>query len=110
MTPRAPLQFPLALDFTYKADCASGCGQTVRIGSREMVARLDRCLPDDVALECWVQWPASLPNGTPLQLVLICRTVRLVDGGTLIRIAKFDFKTRARVHAMPDWVALRKAA
>ncbi len=45
-------------------------------------------------VECAVNWPARLDGACPLQLVAVGRVVRSDAASAVVRIAKYEFRTR----------------
>jgi hypothetical protein len=95
-------RYPLQLAFSYVARrrgrlIHSGWGETIEIGSSQIrVCPLDAATADATDIVMSIAWPAKLPNGTRLQLVIQTKPV----GEDLIfpefRILKHEFRTASR--------------
>ncbi|HUB81299.1 MAG TPA: hypothetical protein VMB03_21005 [Bryobacteraceae bacterium] len=92
--------FPIQLRFSYTAEMydqviQNGTGETVEISSRQIRVR-------PITLSTWgaadfvmaLDWPATLEDGTRLQLVLRARPIEPGPTITRLQIVKHEFRTR----------------
>ena len=95
--------YPLQLSFSYVARkrgyaIHSGWGETLEIGSSYVrVNPLDVAISEVTDMVMSIAWPAKLPDGTGLQLVIQARPVAEYLVSTEFRIVKYEFRTASRV-------------
>ena len=74
---------------------SSGVGRTIYLSSGSMQIETEHGLPLGGMVELAVTWPARLDNRVRLKLQIMGRTVGVEGGCTTIKIARYEFRTRA---------------
>jgi hypothetical protein len=64
------------------------------MGSGGILFTTEDRLPLGQTLEVFVNWPARLDGTCPLQFVVTGRVVRSEDGQAVVRIDRYEFRTR----------------
>ncbi|MCU1273642.1 MAG: type pilus assembly PilZ [Bryobacterales bacterium] len=93
-------RFPIETGVRYKLMEAArvaqtGQGRTVNISSCGILFSTESYLPLGQRAELSVDWPAQLNEHCGLKLVAIGKIVRSSGDTAVIRIEKYDFRTRA---------------
>jgi hypothetical protein len=96
---RGTIRFPLSEDLTYKvlnprAATITGVGKTLNIGSGGILFSTEEKLPMGRTVELAVNWPARLGGTCPLKFVAMGRVVRSEADQAVVRIERYEFKTR----------------
>jgi hypothetical protein len=96
---RGTSRFPLREEVTYKvlntrAAEISGTGKTLNIGSGGILFSTEERLPMGRTVELSVSWPARLGGTCPLKFVAVGRVVRSDLDKAVVRIERYEFKTR----------------
>jgi len=99
MERRGTSRFPLQEEVTYKvingrAGKIIGTGRTLNIGSGGILFSTEERLPMGRTVELSVSWPARLDGTCPLKFVAIGRVVRSEFDQAVMRIERYQFKTR----------------
>lgn len=94
-------RFPLNCQLRYMLlqrgkSLTMGTGITSDVSSGGIGFTADRPLPVGATVRIVMSWPATLPDGCPLQLVAQGRAVRSHGSWVACRIGKFQFHTMAR--------------
>lgn len=98
---RTGLRFPIDCPVEYNVlrqgrILETGQGRTLNISSSGLLFESDARLTPGATLELAVAWPARLSDATPIQLRVRGRAVRVTGAVTAMRIAAYDFRTKAR--------------
>ena len=96
---KARRRYPVALDAQYKIRCHGvaivGTGRTAWMSGEELAFIANGELPKCEPIEVSLRWPAELPGGISLKLVIrgrVCET----DGNRIkVAITNYEFHTRA---------------
>jgi hypothetical protein len=97
---RGTSRFPLEEEVTYKvlntrgANKISGSGKSLNIGSGGILFTTTDRLPIGRTVELSVNWPARLGGTCPLKFVAIGRVVRSEPDRAVLKIERYEFKTR----------------
>lgn len=96
---RKTSRFPMREDVTYKVlqpkrESISGSGTTLNISSDGILFTTEETLPVGRTVELAVNWPARLDGTCALKLVAIGRVVRSEPNRAVVRIERYQFKTR----------------
>lgn len=96
---RGTSRFPLREEVTYRVVNAralkiSGTGKTLNIGSGGILFSTEERLPMGRTVELSVSWPARLGGTCPLKFVAVGRVVRSDPDKAVVRIERYEFKTR----------------
>ena len=96
---RGTSRFPLREEVTYKvlntrAVKISGTGRTLNISSGGILFSTEERLPLGRTVELSVSWPARLGGTCPLKFVAVGRIVRSDLDKAVVRIERYEFKTR----------------
>jgi hypothetical protein len=96
---RGSSRFPLREEVTYKvlntrAVKITGTGKTLNIGSGGILFSTEEKLPMGRTVELSVSWPARLGGTCPLKFVAVGRVVRSELDKAVVRIQRYEFKTR----------------
>lgn len=84
----------------------AGQCRTVTIGSRSIRFVCDGPLPLNKKIQLMVVWPATLPDGTGLNLWIEGTTLRNVLNEVDVRVDRYEFRTRrAARRAGPSEIA-----
>ncbi len=84
----------------------AGQGRTVTIGSRSIRFVCERPLPLNEKIQLVVVWPATLPDGTGLNLWIEGTTLRNALNEVDVRVDRYEFRTRrAARRAGPSEIA-----
>jgi len=102
---RLTSRFPLQQEVRYrlvqaKAISAKGVGQTVDISSGGIQFTTNERLPVGRMVEVAMSWPARLNGTCPLQFVARGRVLRSDGGTAVVRIQRYEFRTRAASSAL----------
>jgi hypothetical protein len=96
-------RFPLQEEVTYKVlhreAKISGTGKTLNIGSGGILFSTEERLPMGWTVELSVRWPARLGGTCPLKFVAVGRVVRSDHNKAVVRIERYEFKTRGTAFA-----------
>ena len=95
-------RFPIETGVRYKLMevarvAQTGQGRTVNISSCGILFTTESCLPVGERAELSVDWPVQLNEHCGLKLVATGKIVRSSGDTAVIRIDKYDFRTRALV-------------
>ena len=96
---RRASRFPLREDLTYKVqrskrESISGTGTTLNISSNGILFTTKEMLPVGRTAELSVNWPARLDGSCALKFVAFGRVVRSDTDQAVVRIERYQFKTR----------------
>ncbi len=99
---RFGMRFPIdsALDYRILRQgriLRNGQGRTVNISSSGVLFESDGRLAPGETVELSIAWPARLHDNAPIQLHVRGKTVRVSGTMAAVRIASYDFRTKARV-------------
>ena len=102
---RGTARFPLQEEVNYKIinsseKTCSGVGKTLNIGSRGILFSTQEKLPLGKTIELSVNWPARLGGTCALKFVAVGRVVRSEHEQAVVRIERYEFKTR-RTSGLP---------
>ena len=97
---RGRSRFPVRQDVRYrvlhsKAANVVGSGTTLNMGSGGILFTTEDKLPIGQTAEVFVNWPARLDGICPLQFVVTGRVVRSEDTQAVVRIDRYEFRTRS---------------
>jgi PilZ domain-containing protein len=106
---RCTSRFPVREDVRYrvvssKSGSVTGSGTTLNIGSGGILFTTQDRLPLGRTVEVSVNWPARLDGTCPLQFAATGRVVRSDDRQAVVRIDRYEFKTR-RINTQPSGAA-----
>jgi hypothetical protein len=95
-----PIQLPVRYEIVTRDRVRGqqGEGLTISIGSRTVRFRTDRELEVSRKVKLEMAWPASLPDGTSLNLWIHGRVIRSSASNAEVQVAKYEFRTRRSVH------------
>jgi hypothetical protein len=94
--------YPLQLPFSYIArrhrhTVCNGWGETLEIGSSHVrVFPVSFAISDITDVVLSIAWPAKLPDGTPLQLVVQAKPIGESLAFAEFQIVKHEFRTASR--------------
>ena len=96
---RASSRFPVREEVRYrilraKSHSLEGLGRTIDMSSGGIRFTTEGELPHGRLVELSVNWPARLGGVCPLQFVAVGRVVRSNAGSAVVRIDRYEFKTR----------------
>jgi hypothetical protein len=96
---RGATRFPVQQDVRYrlvhsKTGVVAGSGTTLNMGSGGILFTTEEQLPLGQPIEVFVNWPARLDGTCPLQFVVTGRVVRSEDNQAVVRIDRYEFRTR----------------
>jgi hypothetical protein len=97
MDRRANSRFPMNQDVTYKVQgklAVVGAGKSVNMGSGGVLFTTSSRLPVGRTVEVAMNWPALLDGSCPLKFVATGPVVRADDTQAVIRIDRYEFRTR----------------
>ena len=99
---RQTSRFPMREDVMYKVlhskrGSISGSGTTLNISSEGILFTTKEMLPVGRMVELSVNWPARLDGTCALKFVASGRVVRSADDQAVVRIERYQFKTRGSV-------------
>lgn len=89
--------YPIELPVTYtvtEGERISGQGRTVAIGSQIIRIECDRSLPERCKIRLSLPWPATLPDGTLLNLWVVGIATQSSVRESTIRVINYEFRTR----------------
>jgi hypothetical protein len=95
--------YPIALPVRYEIVTRDrirgqqGQGLTIGIGSRVVRFRTDQAVEVSRKVKLEMAWPASLPDGTGLNLWIHGRVIRSTPSNVEVQVAKYEFRTRRTV-------------
>jgi hypothetical protein len=97
---RNATRFPVKEEVRYKAINSKGptligTGKTLNIGSGGILFTTEGHLPVGLMVEISVNWPAKLGGGCQLKFVATGRVIRSDDSSAVMRIERYEFRTRA---------------
>lgn len=84
---------------TSKTASLEAYGTTIDMSSGGVLFTTECELPHGKLVELAVNWPARLDGVCPLQLVAVGRVVRSNRGSAVVRIRKYEFRTRKAAQA-----------
>ena len=98
---RFGLRFPIDSNLEYRIlrhgqVLESGAGRTVNISSSGVLFQSDARIAPGATLELSISWPALIYNTAPIQLHVRGKAVRVSGRVAAVRIASYDFRTKAR--------------
>jgi hypothetical protein len=87
--------FEMPLRFLYPSGDSRrlGCGQTLDLSRKGIRFVSDDPPPSDTDVELRIEWPFLLQNVCPLELRVWGRVLRSDDGGTVVRMSRYEFRT-----------------
>jgi PilZ domain len=99
-------RFPIQREMRYKVlqdnqVVEIGTGRTVNVGSGGAAFRLDHELVPGCLIELSISWPVLLDNTCAVRLVTYGQLVRSRGGLCACTFEKYEFRTQARVQALP---------
>jgi hypothetical protein len=99
-------------DVTYKIlqskhQPISGSGTTLNISSSGILFSTQEALPLGQTVELSVNWPARLDGTCALKFVAVGRVVRSENTRAVVRIERYQFKTRGARPLIANAVAAR---
>ena len=89
--------YPIELPVTYTiidGERISGQGRTLAIGSQIIRIEVGRSLPERCKIRLSLPWPATLPDGTLLNLWVVGEATQSSVRESTIRVIKYEFRTR----------------
>jgi hypothetical protein len=96
---RRTVRFPVCEELRYrvlhKSSNVNGGGKTLNIGSGGVLFTTEEELPLGRSVEVSMNWPAMLDGTCPLKFVAIGRVIRTQAGSAVVRIERYEFRTRA---------------
>jgi hypothetical protein len=106
---RKKTRFPMQRELRYKVldgktVVARGTGVTLDISSNGASFRSAEPLEplkSGAFIELSISWPARLGDETPLRLAIVGKAVRSTGDWAACAIDRYEFRTQARVRAMP---------
>src|SRR5579872_2086303 len=96
--------YPIELPVTYTVtdgDRISGQGRTVAIGSQIIRIECDGSLRERCKIQLRLPWPATLPDGTLLNLWVSGEATQSSFREYTIRVMKYEFRTRRAAKPAP---------
>lgn len=98
---RSKFRFGIERDLRYKVVedgvvVASGCGQTINIGSGGISFRTEQPLAPKLCVELAISWPVLLDQTCPMRLVVFGRVLRCNGRKSVCSIERYEFRTQAR--------------
>jgi len=96
---RASGRFPLKEELKYRVlhseeENPGGFGKTLNIGSGGILFSTDGRLAVGRMVELSVNWPARIDGTCALQFIAVGRVVRSESGQAVVKIERYEFKTR----------------
>ena len=88
-----PVQLPVRYQ-TQHGDPIIGEGRTLAVSREALQFLCDRPLPRHAKIQIILTWPATLPDGTGLNLWILGTITECTGGCVEVRVGKYEFKTR----------------
>lgn len=107
MERRGSGRYPMDEDVTYRVQgkiAVAGAGKSVNIGSGGIMFTTTTRLPLGRKVEVSVNWPALLDGSCPLKFVASGPVVRSDDASAVVRIERYEFRTRGARALLADSV------
>jgi len=109
---RQTSRYPVREDLTYKVlhskyESISGAGATLNISSNGILFTTEEMLPVGRTVELSMNWPVRLDGTCALKFVAIGRVVRAEADQAVVRIERYQFKTRGASGSVPKAVVAR---
>ncbi len=106
MKPPHPVSLPLRYQTRKKGRVAvAGTGLTVAIGRRLTIIVAQHTLVAGSQVELFIDWPAKLMEGTPLQVCMTGTVRGSVGRSILVAIKSYVFKIKPQSRLMPAGAA-----
>ena len=97
---RQSLRFPIPMELCYRAGSLAGFGRTLDWSAKGVLCSLDQPISLGAAVELVAAWPAKLHGEVPLNLSVFGSVVRIEANGVVVRIEKYEFRTRPQKRTM----------
>ena len=87
--------FEMPMRFSYRSGGSeyAGTGRTKDFCRKGVCFVTDQPIPHHLEVELHIEWPFLLQDVCPLELRVWGRTLRSDDGGTVVRMSKYEFCT-----------------
>ena len=104
-----PIELPVRYEMQ-EQDRAAGQGRTVAMSSEVIRFECEQKLPRDRKVRLVLAWPASLPDGTELNLWIQGTITRCALGKVDVRVVGYEFRTRRMrpLHRVAEPVSSRQ--
>lgn len=104
-----PIELPVRYEMQ-EQERAAGQGRTVAMSSELIRFECEQKLPRDRKVRLVLAWPASLPDGTELNLWIQGTITRCALGKVDVRVVGYEFRTRRMqpLHRVVDPVSSRQ--
>ena len=91
----AAIFYPLQVPIRYKMENQiTGQGRTIELNGELVRFESDRPLPANRTIQLVLPWPASLPDGTPLNLWITGSTTGSIFREIEVGVGSHEFRTR----------------
>jgi len=100
--------YPVQLSVRYQtqgANPAAGEGRTLTMSRDTLEFMCDRTLPRNLKIQVVLGWPATLPDGTSLNLWIRGTIAGCAGGRVEVRIGSYEFRTRPDVRRVNGLVS-----
>src|SRR5579871_1791581 len=99
---RLPTFYPLEMPLQYTLENqTAGRGRTFELNGEFVRFECDRTLPAGRSIQLVLSWPATLPDGTPLNLWVVGVTADALCRDVEVEVLRYEFRTRRTVKAPP---------
>ena len=88
-----PVQLPVRYQ-TQEGEPVTGEGRTLTMSRDILCFRCDRTFPRNRKIQIILGWPATLPDGTGLNLWIMGTVAGCVAGCVKVRLGRYEFRTR----------------
>jgi len=98
---RQKQRFNIQRELRYRATedgivAASGCGQTLNLGSGGVAFVSGEALAVGAFVELSISWPVLLDESCPMRLIVFGRVLRTTGRKSVCTVDKYEFRTQSR--------------
>jgi PilZ domain len=99
---RSRFRYPIEMNVRYRTLTDGlalvGTGRTLNVSSRGMlIASEQKIVHSGSRMLVSLDWPSSLDDATPLQLIAVCRVIRCQPAQFAVALEHYQFRTRKSV-------------